>query len=443
MPLISTVQPHQVSYTTFAFDEPWTLRNYERVGGWSAWREIVDQRPDPAALVERIKHSALRGRGGAGFGTGLKLSFMPRGTPGQKYVICNSDEAEPGTCKDRDLLRFNPHAVLEGMAIASYCAGATVAYNFLRGEFHHEPFERMEDATHEALAGHLLGDDILGSGVEVHIHNVLGAGAYIAGEETGLMEALEGKKAWPRFKPPFPAVFGLYGRPTTICNTETLASLPAIVRQGEQWFLDIGRPNNGGPKIFSVSGHVARPGNYEVPLGTSFRDLLALAGGMREGRRLKAVIPGGTTMKVITGDRMMRVDMDFDSLRDAGSGLGSGAVIVMDDTTCMVRACHRIARFYMSESCGQCTPCREGTGWMYRLLDRIVGGRGTSGDLERLDEVSRHIEGHTICAFGEAAAWPVQGFLASFRHEFEYFVEHGRSFVDSAAGAPPATASKN
>jgi NADH-quinone oxidoreductase subunit F len=425
------VMPYQVAYTTHAFDEPWTLRSYERVGGWQAWREIAAQRPEPVELIETIKNSALRGRGGAGFGTGLKLSFMPHGDGGQQYLICNSDEAEPGTCKDRDLLRFNPHAVLEGMAIAAYCAGATVAYNFLRGEFHHEPYERIEHATQEAGAAGLIGDDVLGSGIRMRIHNVLGAGAYIAGEETGLMEALEGKKALPRFKPPFPAVYGLYGRPTTICNTETLASLPPILLKGAEWFLDIGKPNNGGPKIFSVSGHVARPGNYEVPLGIPFRDLLALAGGMRTGRRLKAVIPGGTTMKVIPADDIMRIDMDFDSLRQAGSGLGSGAVIVMDDTTCMVRACHRISRFYMSESCGQCTPCREGTGWMYRLLDRIVHAQATHDDLHRLAEVSRHIEGHTICAFGEAAAWPVQGFLQHFWPEFEYFVEHGHSRVDA------------
>ena len=427
------VLPHQVSYTTHGFDQPWTMANYERVDGWRAWRDIVAQRPDPVALIDKIKGSALRGRGGAGFGTGTKLSFMPHGQPGQQYVLCNSDEAEPGTCKDRELLLCNPHAVLEGIAIAAYCAGASVAYHYLRGEFHHDPFERMEHARDEARAAGLLGRGILGSDVDLEIHNVLGAGAYIAGEETGLMESLEGKKALPRFKPPFPAVFGLYGRPTTICNTETFASLPAILRNGPEWFLGIGKPNNGGPKIFSVSGHVARPGNYEVPLGTPFRDLLALAGGMRPGRTLKAVIPGGTTMKVIPGDRMHDIAMDFDSIRDAGSGLGSGAVIVMDDTTCMVRACHRISRFYMSESCGQCTPCREGTGWMYRVLDRIVNGQGTHEDIDQLCDVAKHIEGHTICAFGEAAAWPVQGFLASYRHEFEYFVDHGHSMLDVRA----------
>ncbi|MCC8361635.1 NADH-quinone oxidoreductase subunit NuoF [Lysobacter sp. A6] len=426
------VQPHQVSYTTHAFDEPWTMENYESIGGWQAWRDIIARRPDPAELVETLKKSALRGRGGAGFATGLKLSFMPRDAEGQKYIVCNSDEAEPGTCKDRELLLNNPHAVLEGIAIAAYCAGATVGYHYIRGEFH-APFERVEQALREAMDAGLLGEGVLGSDIDMHIHNTLGAGAYIAGEETGLLESLEGKKAMPRYKPPFPAVFGLYGRPTTVCNTETFASIPAIMRNGAQWFLDIGIPNNGGPKIFSVSGHVARPGNYEVPLGTPFRDLLALAGGMREGRTLKAVIPGGTTMKVIPADRMMQIDMDFDSLREAGSGLGSGAVIVMDDTTCMVRATHRISRFYMKESCGQCTPCREGTGWMHRVLDRIVRGEGTREDLHRLEEVSRQIEGHTICAFGEAAAWPVQGMLAAFFHEFEYFVGHGHSMVDGVA----------
>ena len=349
----------------------------------------------------------------------------------QKYILCNSDESEPGTCKDRDILRFNPHAVLEGMAIACYATGSTVAYNYLRGEFHHEPFERMEFALKEACEAGLLGKDILGSGVDVEIFNALGAGAYICGEETALMESLEGKKGQPRFKPPFPANFGLYGRPTTINNTETYASVPAIIAKGADWFLNLGKPNNGGPKIFSVSGHVNRPGNYEVRLGTPFRDLLEMAGGVRNGHRLKAVIPGGSSMPVLPGETMLGLTMDYDALQKAGSGLGSGAVIVMDETTCMVRACRRIARFYFAESCGQCTPCREGTGWMYRMLTRIVEGNAELGDLEILRQAAGQIEGHTICAFGEAAAWPVQGMLRHYWDEFEYFIRNRRSIVDS------------
>ncbi|MBD8873675.1 NADH-quinone oxidoreductase subunit NuoF [Rhodanobacter sp. DHB23] len=425
-------QAHQVVYTTLHFDTPWAFANYLEAGGYQAWKKILADKPDPLALIEEVKRSGLRGRGGAGFPTGLKLSFMPREVPGQKYILCNSDESEPGTCKDRDLLRYNPHAVLEGLAIACYCTGASVAYHFLRGEFHHEPFERVEQALREAYEAGLLGRDIGGSGIDVDIHNLLGAGAYISGEETGLMESLEGKKGQPRFKPPFPASFGIYGRPTTICNTETFASIPAILRHGADWFLAIGKPNNGGPKVFSVSGHVVQPGNYEVPLGTPFNDLLALAGGTRPGRTLKAVIPGGTSMKVLPAALITRCNMDFDSLKEAGSGLGSGAVIVMDDSACMVRVCHRISRFYMAESCGQCTPCREGTGWMHRVLTRIVEGDATLDDLHRLKAIAGQIEGHTICAFGEAAAWPVQGFLHHFWHEFEYFVTHKHSMAPAA-----------
>ncbi len=359
---------------------------------------------------------------------------MPRSAPGQKYLLCNSDESEPGTCHDRDILRFNPHAVLEGMAIGCYAMGATVGYNYLRGEFHHEPFERIEGALKEAYAAGLLGKNIKGSGIDVDLYNALGAGAYICGEETALMESLEGKKGQPRFKPPFPANFGVYGKPTTINNTETLASVPAIMRNGAEWFLDIGKPNNGGPKVFSVSGHVKRPGNFEVPLGTPFKDLLEMAGVLRDGRKLKGVIPGGSSMPVLPATVMEDITMDYDALQKAGSGLGSGAVIVMDDSTCMVRACTRIARFYYAESCGQCTPCREGTGWMYRLLQKIMAGQAKPSDLDLLESAAGQIEGHTICAFGEAAAWPVQGFLRHFRHEFEYFIEQGHSMVETRVG---------
>jgi len=425
---------HNVVFTTLDADQPWSMDTYQGIDGYKAWKKILAEKTDPAVIIDNVKLSALRGRGGAGFPTGLKWSFMPRSAPGQKYILCNSDESEPGTCHDRDILRYNPHAVIEGMAIAGYAMGATVGYNYLRGEFHHEPFERFEAALKEAYAAGLLGKDLMGSGIDMDIYGVLGAGAYICGEETALMESLEGKKGQPRFKPPFPANFGLYGKPSTINNTESLASVPHIMRNGGQWFLDIGKPNNGGPKVFSVSGHVNNPGNFEVPLGTPFSELLEMAGGVRNGNKLKGVIPGGSSMPVLPADVMMDITMDFDALSKAGSGLGSGAVIVMDETTCMVKACTRISRFYHMESCGQCTPCREGTGWMHRVLQRIVDGKGELKDLELLRSAAGQIEGHTICAFGEAAAWPVQGFLRQFWHEFEYYIEHGRSMVDDQKG---------
>src|SRR5690606_18215522 len=290
---------HQAVYTTLHFDKPWSYENYLKTGGYQALRKILTEKIPPADVIEMVKQSGLRGRGGAGFPTGLKWSFMPKDSGMQKYILCNSDESEPGTCKDRDILRYNPHAVIVGMAIACYATSSTETYNYLRAECHHEPFEHLEEATAEAYANGWLGQDILGSGIDIDIHNALGAGAYICGEETALMESLEGKKGQPRYKPPFPANFGLFGKPTTLHNTETYASVPAIVRNGAQWFLDLGKPNNGGCKIFSVSGHVAKPGNYEVRLGMSFADLLEMAGGMREGRKIKGVIPGGSSMPVL------------------------------------------------------------------------------------------------------------------------------------------------
>ncbi|HRF53859.1 MAG TPA: NADH-quinone oxidoreductase subunit NuoF [Aquimonas sp.] len=427
-------QEHNVVYTTLHFDQPWSYENYLKVGGYQALRKVLTEKIAQEQVIEEVKKSGLRGRGGAGFPTGLKWSFMPRNAPGQKYILCNSDESEPGTCKDRDILRFNPHAVIEGLAIACYSTGCSVAYNYLRGEFHHEPFEHFEQALKEAYAHGWLGKNVLGSGVDIDIYAALGAGAYICGEETALMESLEGKKGQPRYKPPFPANFGLYGRPTTINNTETYASVPAIIRNGAEWFLNLGKPNNGGPKVFSVSGHVNNPGNFEIRLGTPFKDLLEMAGGVRGGRKLKAVIPGGSSMPILPAETMMGLTMDYDSLQKAGSGLGSGAVIVMDESTCMVKACRRISQFYYKESCGQCTPCREGTGWMYRVLNRIVAGQGSMDDVHMLKAAAGQIEGHTICAFGEAAAWPVQGFLRQFWHEFEYYVTHGRSMVEEQFG---------
>lgn len=401
-----------------------TLESYRSIGGYAQWERILRDRPDPAALIEEIKLSNLRGRGGAGFPTGLKWTFMPRNTPGQKYIVCNSDEGEPGTCKDRDILRFNPHQLIEGMAIAGYCTGSSVAYNYIRGEFY-EPIERFEGALREAYDAGLLGRDIQGSGIDFDLYTHLGAGAYICGEETALLESIEGKKGQPRYKPPFPAQSGLYGRPTTINNTESLASVPVILERGGQWFLDLGRPNNGGLKLFSITGHVNRPCNVEVPMGTPFRDLLAMAGGVKDGRALKAVIPGGSSVPVVPGDIMMETDMDYDSIAKIGSMLGSGAVIVIAEGTCMVKVLSNLSHFYMHESCGQCTPCREGTGWLARVVGRIAAGAGRPQDLELLESVAGRIGGRTICALGDAAAMPVQSFLKHYRHEFEQLIAQG------------------
>ncbi|NCF36135.1 MAG: NADH-quinone oxidoreductase subunit NuoF [Gammaproteobacteria bacterium] len=424
---------NEVCYATLQYDQPWSMETYLKVGGYQALKKILQDGMTPEAVIEEVKASGLRGRGGAGFPTGLKWSFMPRNAPGQKYVVCNSDESEPGTCKDRDILRFNPHALVEGMAICGYAIGATVGYNYMRGEFMDEPAQRFETAVREAYAAGYLGKNILSSGVDFDLYPALGAGAYICGEETALLESLEGKKGQPRYKPPFPAIFGLYGKPTTINNTESLASTPSIIRNGALWFAELGIPNNGGVKCFSVSGHLNKPGNFEISMGTPFRDLLEMAGGVRDGHRLKAVIPGGSSVPVLPGEVMMECTMDYDSISKAGSMLGSGAVIVMDETTDMVLALQRISRFYYSESCGQCTPCREGTGWLYRMLTRIVEGKGRPEDIQLLEEVSHKIEGRTICALGDAAAMPVWSFIKHFRHEFEYYVEHKRSIVDNAA----------
>lgn len=409
----------------------WTLESYQSTGGYSVWRKILSEKTPYEELLEEIKNSGLRGRGGAGFPTGLKMSFMPRAAPGQKYIVCNSDEGEPGTFKDRDILRYNPHALIEGMAIAGYVIGATVGYNYIRGEFW-EPYECFERAAQEARDAGLLGQNILGSGFDFEVYTHLGAGAYICGEETGLLESLEGKKGMPRFKPPFPAQYGAFGKPTTVNNTETLASLPAILRHGAEWFLGLSKTKNGGTKIFSVSGHVNQPGNYELPLGTPFAELLEMAGGMRDGRKLKAVIPGGSSVPVLPAEIIMTCDLDYDSLVAAGSMLGAGSVIVMDETTCMVRVLERIAYFYYEESCGQCTPCREGTGWLYRVIRRIRSGRGRPEDVDLLVDMANKIEGRTICALGDAAAWPVQSFIKHFRHEFEAMIPQSKGHAAAA-----------
>ena len=419
---------NEVCFRNFDQEQPWTLESYQARGGYEIWKKILANKTPPEDIIEELKTSSLRGRGGAGFPTGLKWSFMPRNAPGQKYIVCNSDEGEPGTCKDRDILRYNPHALIEGMAIAGYCIGATVGYNYIRGEFW-EPYERCEDALEEAYKAGLIGKNIQGSGVDFDMYSHLGAGAYICGEETALLESIEGKKGQPRYKPPFPANYGLFGKPTTINNTETLASVPTILQEGGNWFLELGKPNNGGSKLFSVSGHVNKPGNYEVPMGMPFAELLEIAGGVRNGHKLKAVIPGGSSAPVLPASIMMDLTMDYDSIANAGSMLGSGAVIVMDETTCMVRALARIAHFYYEESCGQCTPCREGTGWMARVIHRIEHGEGRPEDLDLLDDVAGKIMGRTICALGDAAAMPVQGFIKHFRDEFQYHIDHKKCMV--------------
>ena len=410
-------------------ERPWRLESYEAWGGYRAWRRVLAGDLTAAEILQTVKESGLRGRGGAGFPTGLKWSFMPKDCEQPSYLVCNSDESEPGTCHDRDILRYNPHALIEGMALAAYAMGATVSYNYIRGEFLGEPVPRFLEALDEARGAGLIGRGLGAAGVNFELHPFVGAGAYICGEETGLLESLEGKPGKPRFKPPFPAQSGLYGRPTTVNNTQTLACVPAIVEQGADWFKSLGPANSAGTMIYSVSGHVERPGNYEAPLGVSFNQLLKHAGGVWRGRSLKAVIPGGSSVPVLPAEIIRECSMDYDSLSEAGSALGTGAVIVMDDQTCMVSVLRRIARFYYAESCGQCTPCREGTGWLYRMLTRMLEGRAQVSDLDLLLNVANNIEGHTICALGDAAAWPVQSFLKHFRGEFEATIVGGSPAV--------------
>jgi NADH-quinone oxidoreductase subunit F len=410
----------------------WRLKDYEARGGYQALRKILGKDGGEGLsqdqVIAEVKASGLRGRGGAGFPTGLKWSFMPRALPVQKYLVCNSDEGEPGTCKDRDILNFNPHIVIEGMIIAAYAMGISVGYNYIHGEIF-ETYERFEEALEEARAAGYLGDRILGSNHSFQLHAHHGFGAYICGEETALIESIEGKKGQPRFKPPFPASFGVYGKPTTINNTETFAAVPWIIRNGGPAYLECGKPNNGGTKIFSMVGDVERPGNYEIPMGTSFAKLLELAGGVKGGKKLKAVIPGGSSSPVLPADIMMACTMDYDSISKAGSMLGSGAVIVMDDTRCMVKSLLRLSYFYAHESCGQCTPCREGTGWLYKMVDRIEHGQGRPDDLALLDNIAESIMGRTICALGDAAAMPVRAMLKHFRAEFVHHVENKTCMV--------------
>ena len=419
---------NEVCLRTCHLERPWSLKTYESVGGYSYWKKILADKIPPEDIIETLKASGLRGRGGAGFPTGLKWSFMPKNIAGQKYVVCNSDEGEPGTCKDREILLNNPHQLIEGMAIAGYVTGATVGYNYIRGEFY-EPIARFEKALDEAYAMGLLGPNIRSSGVKFNLYCSIGAGAYICGEETALLNSLEGKKGEPRFKPPFPANFGLYGCPTNINNTETYASVPPILEKGSTWFKQLGTEKSGGTKLFCVSGHVNKPGVFEVGLGIPFTELLALAGGVSNRKKIKAVIPGGSSCKILTGEEMLGLTMDFEAIAAAGSMLGSGAVIVMAEDTCMVEVLTRLAEFYYEESCGQCTPCREGTGWMARTLRRILAGQGKPEDLDNLVRVANNIEGNTICGLGDAAAWPVQSYIEKFKAEFEYMTQHKRSII--------------
>ena len=410
------------------------LAGYSSSGGYQALRRVLAEKPDPVELRQQIKESALRGRGGAGFPTGLKWGFIPTNIAGEVYLVCNADEGEPGTFKDRDILRYNPHVLIEGMVLASYMTGATAGYVYIHGEIY-EIYEQFEEELASARAAGMIGDDILGSGFSFHLHAHCGWGAYICGEETALLESIEGKKGQPRFKPPFPAARGLFGRPTTINNVETFACVPYILGQGADQFLDLGKPNNGGTKIFSVAGHVGKPDNYEIRLGTPFPELLEMAGGMAGGGRLKAVIPGGSSTPVLPADVIMEATMDYDSLSKSGSMLGAGSVIVMDDTTCMVTVLERLSRFYYEESCGQCTPCREGTGWLWRVVRRIRDGKGRPEDLDLLNRVAANIDGNTICALGAAAAAPVRSFLRHFGSEFEHAVENGSLLVATGFGA--------
>jgi len=412
----------------------WHLKDYEARGGYQQLRRILTEKITPDAVIAEVKASSLRGRVGAGFPTGLKWSFMPKNYTGNKYLVCNSDEGEPGTFKDRDIMRYNPHALIEGMIIGAYAMGISTGYNYIHGEIW-EVYDRFEEALEQARAAGYLGEKILGTEFNFQLHAAPGFGAYICGEETALLESLEGKKGQPRFKPPFPANFGLYGKPTTINNTETFAAVPFILAIGAEAYLKLGKPNNGGTKIFSVSGDVTYPGNYEVPLGTPFAEMLKLAGGMRNGKQLKAVIPGGSSAPVLPGKIMMDITMDYDAISKAGSMLGSGAVIVMDETRCMVRSLLRLSYFYHEESCGQCTPCREGTGWLWRIVNRIEHGQGRPEDLDLLKDVAGNIQGRTICALGDAAAMPVQGMLKHYMDEFAYHIEHKHCMVSSFAKA--------
>ena len=397
----------------------WRLAGARQRGAWDNTKDLLARGRD--AIVDEIKKSDLRGRGGAGFPTGLKWSFMPKQSDGKPaYLVVNADESEPGTCKDRDILRYDPHVLLEGCLVAGFAMGATACYIYIRGEFFNEA-SNMQVAIDEAYDAGLIGRNACGSGYDYDIYLHRGAGAYICGEETALLESLEGKKGQPRLKPPFPAAVGLYGCPTTINNVETIAVAPTIMRKGAAWWSAIGRPKNTGTKVFCISGHVNEPCNVEEEMGIPLRDLIdRYAGGVRGGwDNLLAVIPGGSSVPCLPKPICDNILMDFDSLREVKSGLGTAAVIVMDKSTDISAAIERLSHFYMHESCGQCTPCREGTGWMWRVMKRMVRGDAEVAEIDALLDVSTEVEGHTICALGDAAAWPIQGLIRHFRPEME------------------------
>ena len=413
---------------TFSLDNPSSIETYLAQDGYHSWKKIIRDKTPKSEIIRLVKESGLKGKGGAGFLTGLKWSFI-NSAEKQRYLVCNSDESEPGTCKDRDILRYNPHAVIEGMLIACYAIGASVGYNYLRGEFIADQWIVFNTAVKEAYKNNLIGNKVLNSDISIDIIPLIGAGAYIVGEETAMLESIEGKRGMPRIKPPFPAVQGLYGKPTIINNTETLATVPYILKNGDEWYKNLGLNDSVGVKMFCMSGHLNRPDVIEAPLGIPFSELLNQCGGVLDNKKLKAVIPGGSSVPVVKGKDIINIPMDYESLMSIGTMLGSGGIIVMDESTCMVSVLERISRFYYAESCGQCTPCREGTGWLYKTLVKIKSGRGTQSDLDLLNRIANQIEGHCICALGDAAAMPVISFLKNFWNEFEYYVDKKQSMV--------------
>jgi NADH-quinone oxidoreductase subunit F len=413
---------------TFSLDNPSSIETYLAQDGYHSWKKIIRDKTPKSEIIRLVKESGLKGKGGAGFLTGLKWSFI-NSAEKQRYLVCNSDESEPGTCKDRDILRYNPHAVIEGMLIACYAIGASVGYNYLRGEFIGDQWIVFNTAVKEAYKNNLIGNKVLNSDISIDIIPLIGAGAYIVGEETAMLESIEGKRGMPRIKPPFPAVQGLYGKPTIINNTETLATVPYILKNGDEWYKNLGLNDSIGVKMFCMSGHLNRPDVIEAPLGIPFSELLNQCGGVLDNKKLKAVIPGGSSVPVVKGKDIINIPMDYESLMSIGTMLGSGGIIVMDESTCMVSVLERISRFYYAESCGQCTPCREGTGWLYKTLVKIKSGRGTQSDLDLLNRIANQIEGHCICALGDAAAMPVISFLKNFWNEFEYYVDKKESMV--------------
>jgi NADH-quinone oxidoreductase subunit F len=422
-------QAHQVVYTTLHNEQPWTLDSYLKADGWKAWKKILAEKPDPSSIVEEVKKSGLRGRGGAGFPTGLKWSFMPKNDGKPHFLVCNADESEPGTFKDREIMRWTPHALIEGCAVGAYAIGAERAYIYIRGEFT-EPWTIMEKAVAEAYAAGTLGANAMGTGKRIDVVLHRGAGAYICGEETALMNSIEGKRGNPRIKPPFPAQAGLFALPTTINNVETLAAVPHILNRGAEWYkgLCLSSPKSTGTKLFSVCGHVQRPGNYEITMGTPMMTLIdEMCGGMKPGRTLKAVIPGGSSVPIMTAAEAKDCLLDYEGVVAKGSMLGSAGMIVMDDSTDMVRVIMRLAKFYAHESCAQCTQCREGTAWTVKILERILAGEGEAKDLDLLLDLSENMTGKTICVLSDSCAAPVVSGIQKFRGEFEAYLSRRRA----------------